>query len=207
MNIDQVTNGHYLIEIEYLNVRVDLKLHNSEFIVSVPYTLYGKNLQGLCGDCNNNPEDDFKLDTGTIIHEEPQFVKTWEIPYNTNVLSLTTPLPEGHPEIKSPIEPYNQKTTTSTQNLYAQEGQAEVKTPVQPLIHDETTTTKIPYIPQGQPGVQPYNQEETTTEEILYHPQYQTGVKLPVQPSIHEHTTTKRNPYIPQGQPGVKRPL
>ena len=54
INIAQVTTGHYYIEIKNLNVRVDLKLHNSEFIVSVPYTLYGKNLQGLCGVLKNN---------------------------------------------------------------------------------------------------------------------------------------------------------
>ena len=49
IKFDQSTTGNYYLEIESLHIKVDFKLVNSEFVVSVPFALYGKNLQGLCG--------------------------------------------------------------------------------------------------------------------------------------------------------------
>ena len=35
----------------------------------------------LIGDCNNREDDDYKTDLGVIVHDEPQFVEAWEVPY------------------------------------------------------------------------------------------------------------------------------
>ena len=49
IKIDQFSSGNYFIEVQSLHVKVEFKLFESEFQVSVPYALYGQKLYGLCG--------------------------------------------------------------------------------------------------------------------------------------------------------------
>merc|ERR1712080_65822 len=53
-----------------------------EFIVSIPYSLHGGKIHGLCGNCNNRPEDDFLTVAGVLLVDEEEFVDSWDVKAN-----------------------------------------------------------------------------------------------------------------------------
>merc|ERR1719495_900539 len=71
------TAHQYAILLDQLHVKVKLNLENGEFLLSLPHSLHGGKLRGLCGDCNNVPEDDFLNEAGIILTDEQEFLQAW----------------------------------------------------------------------------------------------------------------------------------
>ncbi|XP_049862899.1 hemocytin [Schistocerca gregaria] len=47
------------------------------FNVRLPSHTYGGKVEGLCGDCNRNPHDDFKVKSGELTEDIDEFGKSW----------------------------------------------------------------------------------------------------------------------------------
>ena len=68
-----------VVEAKDSNYEVESDILNKEITIRAPSHMYGSKLEGLCGDCNDNSDDDSKLTSGEIVFNEITWITSWII--------------------------------------------------------------------------------------------------------------------------------
>ncbi|XP_015177061.1 PREDICTED: hemocytin [Polistes dominula] len=72
------TPGKYLkLLIPAIQLEITITQPNFAFTIRVPSRIFGDAIEGLCGNCNNDIEDDLKQQDGKITNNVEQFGKSW----------------------------------------------------------------------------------------------------------------------------------
>ncbi|EFA10333.2 hemocytin [Tribolium castaneum] len=75
--IRETSSKHFKIHLVEVQVEVSVYYPSLGVSVKAPSTRYGGKLEGLCGDCDHNPLDDFRTPSGAITNDTNDFALSW----------------------------------------------------------------------------------------------------------------------------------
>lgn len=77
INIRETATKHFKLLLTEIQVEVSVYFPSLGVSVKAPSHRYGGKLEGLCGNCNEDPEDDFKTPSGKEAQDENDLALSW----------------------------------------------------------------------------------------------------------------------------------
>lgn len=98
--VKETSSKHLKLTLTDIQVEISVYYPSLGVSVKAPSQKYGGKLEGLCGDCNNNPFDDLRILSGEIVKSTDEFALNWlyeNLPGNSKELC------ENKPEVCPPL--------------------------------------------------------------------------------------------------------
>ncbi|XP_011303247.1 hemocytin [Fopius arisanus] len=77
MNIERVSQKDIKILIFSIKLEITIYEHNFAFNIRLPSHIFGEAVEGLCGNCNADADDDFKMKNGEMTENVDDFGMSW----------------------------------------------------------------------------------------------------------------------------------
>ncbi|XP_066594945.1 hemocytin-like [Prorops nasuta] len=108
LELKENTGGDVTLSIPEVDLELSSFLHNFAFVLKLPSHAFGDAIEGLCGNCNGDREDDLKKPDGEITDEEQQFGESWLASDAPSTLAFNMQHCHGEAKNKCTLPPADQ---------------------------------------------------------------------------------------------------